>query len=219
MKNIITVVHYFRQFAALQIFTIYLRYLIGGAFVMAAVGMGKLSSIPVPVGASADQPLQELEPIQLFFRVMAESGLYWNFIGWSQIAAGALLLTQRFASLGAALFFGIILNIFIITVSYGFSGTPVVTGLMLLAATFLLLWDIEKWQFLFSPYTNENLPPPQHLKIIGRPYWEMQGAILLVLIFALYAAGYDVSIQIVACFLTGFTGFVLYWFIRKPAPS
>lgn len=182
---------------------------------MAAIGMGKLSSSPIPLMFSADKSLDELEPIQLFFRVMAESGLYWNFIGWSQVIAGGFLMTQRFASLGAVLFFGIILNIFVITVAYGFTGTPIVTGLMLLAVVFLLLWDIEKWQFLFRPYTLENLPPPQPMPHIGKPFWEILGLVLFLLIFALYALGYDVIIQMIACLLLGLVGFILYFLVQK----
>lgn len=215
MTPLIRFVSYFRKFKVLQIFTIYLRYLIGGSFVMAAVGMGKLSATPIPLALAADKPIQELEPIQLFFRVMAESGLYWNFIGWSQVIAGGLLMTQRFASLGAAMFLGIILNIFVITVSYGFTGTPIVTGLMLVAVLFLLLWDIEKWQFLFRPYSIENLSPPQSLQIIGKTFWEILGLVLFILIFSLYALGFDILIQMASCLSVGLIGFVLYFLLPR----
>lgn len=215
MNKLIKLICFFRKFKALQIFTIYLRYLIGGSFVMAAIGMGNLSANPFPLALAANKPIQDLEPIQLFFRVMAESGLYWNFIGWSQIIAGGLLMTQRFASFGAAMFFGIILNIFVITVSYGFTGTPIVTGLMLLAVSFLLLWDIEKWQFLFRPYTNKNLTAPQPLQVIGKPFWEILGLVLFILIITLYVLGYDIIIQMASCLLLGLIGFVLYFLLPK----
>jgi uncharacterized membrane protein YphA (DoxX/SURF4 family) len=95
----------------LQIFTIYLRYLIGGAFVIAAIGMGKLSGEAMPI-AEINKPIQDLQPIQQFFRIMAVSGLYWQFIGWSQIACGAMLMVQKWAKMGAVIFFVIMLNIF-----------------------------------------------------------------------------------------------------------
>ena len=186
---------------------------------MAAVGMGKLSKLPEPLLNSTNIPLDELEPMQLFFRVMVESGMYWNFIGWSQILAGGLLMTQRFASLGAAIFFGIILNIFVITFSYGFIGTPVVTGLMLLTTIFLILWDIEKWQFIFRPYSLENLLPPQSLSIIGKPFWEVLGVLMFVLIFILYFTGYNITFQIITCLLIGFTGFVIFFLLQRRSPS
>src|ERR1043165_269514 len=98
MDRLITIVNYFRQFKTLQIFTIYLRYLIGGAFVIAAFGMGKFNNQELLI-SSPGVSIEKLEPIQQFFRVMATSGLYWKFIGWSQVIAGVLLMTQRFAKL------------------------------------------------------------------------------------------------------------------------
>ena len=125
-----------KQKPFLQIFTIYVRYLIGGAFIIAAIGMGKLGGPKVDIMGASAAPLNDsISRIALFFKVMQESGLYWSFIGWSQIIAGVLLISQRFSKLGAAIFFGLILNIFIITLSYDFRGTPIITGLMLLATT------------------------------------------------------------------------------------
>lgn len=62
--------------------------------------------------------------------------------------AAILLVIPRTATIGALLYFPIILNIFVITVSMHFIGTPFITGLMLLANLFLLVWDIDKLQKL-----------------------------------------------------------------------
>lgn len=83
-------------------------------------------------------------PIGFFFEALYQTGLYWQFLGFSQVLAAVLLLIPRFATLGALIYFPIIANIFVITVSMNFRGTPVITSLMLLAVTFLLLWDIDK---------------------------------------------------------------------------
>ena len=48
------------------------------------------------------------------FETLYQSGLYWKFIGISQLIAAFLLMTQRFSKLGALSFFPIILNIFFI---------------------------------------------------------------------------------------------------------
>ncbi|MCB9231938.1 MAG: hypothetical protein H6581_09760 [Bacteroidia bacterium] len=164
-----------KQFTLPQLFTIYLRYLIGLAFIIAAIGMGKLGGKVDLLGAHS-APIQDLEPIQQFFRVMMDSGFYWKFIGWTQILAGVLLATQRFARVGALIFFGIILNIFIITLSYGFHGTPVVTGLMLLATTWLLVWDLPALLILFTDKIPAQSPAPG---IISRPFWAWQGLALV----------------------------------------
>jgi hypothetical protein len=93
---------------------------------------------------------------------MYASGLYWKFIGWGQLMAGLILMTQRWSTFGAVLFFPIITNIFIITLSYEFAGTPLITFLMLLANLYLLLWDWNKLKFLFSnnnfDFRDDNPP-------------------------------------------------------------
>ena len=45
--------------------------------------------------------------------------------------AGLLLLTQRCALLGALAYVSIMANILVITLSYDFGGTPIITGLLL----------------------------------------------------------------------------------------
>lgn len=95
--------HRLKELIVLQVFTVYLRYLIGGAFIIAAFGMGKVRGTANLMG-SLHQPIEQLAPIQQFFRVMQDSGIYWQFIGWSQIIAGALLMTQKLSRLGAIIF-------------------------------------------------------------------------------------------------------------------
>lgn len=61
-------------------------------------------------------------PVGFFFEAMYRTGFYWNFLGLAQVAASVLLIFPRTATLGAVVFFPIILNIFLITVSVGFAG-------------------------------------------------------------------------------------------------
>lgn len=199
-----------KQKSFLQIFTIYLRYLIGGAFIIAAFGMGKISGSSNLIN-SMDHPIQDLQPIQQFFRVMTESGLYWKFIGWTQIAAGVLLMSQRFSKLGALIFFGLILNIFIITVAYEFTGTPVVTGLMLLATTYLIVWDYRS--FLFLVQDSVELKPLQ-LNIIDRPYWMWLGLLMITSIFILALVRTHILVQLGVPFVEGLLGFILFFVLK-----
>lgn len=98
-------------------------------------------------------------PVGRFFEAMYQTGGYWEFLGWMQVVAGVLLLVPRTACLGALLFLGLMTNIFVITVALDFGGTPVVTGLMLLAVVFLVLWDFHRWKpILFATPPQE--PPP-----------------------------------------------------------
>lgn len=86
-----------------------------------------------------------------FFEAMYQTGLYWNFLGLAQVIAGVLLLVPWTATLGAAVTFPLVLNIFLITISVGFGGTPFVTGGMLLAATFLVCWDYHRLKAILWP--------------------------------------------------------------------
>ncbi|MEW6126006.1 MAG: hypothetical protein AB1757_03000 [Acidobacteriota bacterium] len=83
-------------------------------------------------------------PVGFFFEAFYRTGFYWNFIGLAQLTAALLLLIPRTTTLGAVIYFPIILNIFLITVSMHFTGTPVITGAMLLASIYLLCWDFDK---------------------------------------------------------------------------
>lgn len=210
MDKAISIIAHFRQFGFLQIFTIYVRYLIGGAFVVAAFGMGKFNNQELLI-SSPGVSIEKLEPIQQFFRVMATSGLYWKFIGLSQVVAGLLLMTQRFAKLGAALFFGMILNIFIITVSYGFSGTPIVTGLMLLAATYLIVWDFESFQFIFRKPTVRTATQP--LRFADRKYWMIAGVFMFAYILLCVMLKYNMVYQLAGCVVLGFGALVLFFMV------
>ncbi|HYW14083.1 MAG TPA: hypothetical protein VE871_19115 [Longimicrobium sp.] len=100
--------------------------------------------------------------IGAFFEVMYQSGEYWRFIGAAQVLAGILMLIPRTATLGAVLFTPVIASIFVITLSYDFGGTPLVTGMMLLATLYLLCWDWHRVRPLLSEAPREPLPLAVH---------------------------------------------------------
>jgi hypothetical protein len=215
MNNFIDFVEKCKQFSFLQIFTIFLRYLIGGGFVIAAFGMGKFSGQELLI-SHAGAPIETLEPLQQFFRIMSTSGLYWQFIGFSQVIGGGLLMTQRFAKLGAVIFFALILNIFVITIAFNFKGTPMVTGLMLLATTFLILWDINSFQFIFRSPVKENLNPSLTLAVLDHPFWTGTGTFMLATIVALAFMKINSALQMGIVFIEGLLAFCIYIFsLRK----
>lgn len=122
-------------------FTIFIRCLLATAFI--PTGMVKLLGHRF-TAISVDSPIGS------FFEAMYQTGVYWNFLGFCQVAAGVLLLFPRVAHLGALIFLPIIVNIFVITVSMRFGGTPFVTGLMLLAVAFICLWDFHRWRGIIT---------------------------------------------------------------------
>jgi hypothetical protein len=135
----------------LQLAVIYTRYLLGGAFVFAS--LVKLQGERFTQVKGAGSPFHSPEHL---FETLYQSGLYWQFLGLMQFIAGLLLLTQRYALLGALLFLPIIANIYVITLSYDFGVTHLITGAMLLATAGLLVWDWNRVRIVRRPSLSAN---------------------------------------------------------------
>ncbi|MCU0493189.1 MAG: hypothetical protein MUD01_16510 [Chloroflexaceae bacterium] len=142
-------------FAPLYVFTAITRGLLAVAFVPS--GLIKLLGNRFTV-------LPTSTPVGFFFEALYQSGGYYRFIGLAQLLAALLLLFPGTATLGAVVYFPIILNIFVITVAINFQGTPIITGLMLLASLYLLCWDYDKLKVLL-PLVNQ--PGPAPLRPVG----------------------------------------------------
>ena len=123
----------------LKVFTVLTRVLLA---------LGFLPSGLTKVGGNRFTSLGLDNPVGFFFEAMYRTGFYWRFLGLCQLAAAVLLVVPRTATVGALVYFPLILNIFVITVSLHFTGTPFITGLMLLANLYLLCWDYDKLKHL-----------------------------------------------------------------------
>jgi len=180
----------------IQVFIIYTRYLIGGAFVFASLIKIKGNRFTGESGAS-----NPIHSAWHFFETMYQSGLYWKFIGVSQLVAGLLLMTQKYSKLGALLNLPIILNIFIITISYYFAYTPIITGLMLLANVILILWEWDELKILF------NLPPitDKYMRLEKDRLWQVTGLILFTftVIYRISVEKYNFGFWFITCFIAG----------------
>jgi hypothetical protein len=178
-----------------QIFIIYTRYLIGVAFVFACII--KIKGKRFTTYSHEDAPIGST---MHFFEVLYQTGLYWQFIGWAQLLAGFLLMTQRYAKLGALVNFPILLNVFVITISMEFGGTPLITGLMLLANAMLLIWHWGELKSLINlPYTPEPKDQEENKSL-----WAIAGLLLF-----LFTAGYRVLFDMYNPFFWFGTGFII----------
>lgn len=105
-------------------------------------------------------------PMGHYLEALHTTGYYYTFIGVVQVAAALLLLIPRTATLGAVLYFPIILNICILSFAVRFDGSLFTAPLMVLANLYLLGWDYDRWKFIlpFNHQTiSEPLPKPKSL--------------------------------------------------------
>jgi hypothetical protein len=87
-------------------------------------------------------------------------GLWGLFVAWSQVVIGLLLMSQRFATIGAIMCVPLISNILIITIALGFKGTPYLNTFLLCLNLFLLAADYHKLKFLFMDDVSEAKKVP-----------------------------------------------------------
>lgn len=203
---------FYRGITFFQLFTIYTRYLIGSAFVIAAIAMGKLSGDVMPLATDPNAPPDSAGHL---FNSFSHSGLYWRFIGWTQVLSGLLLMTQRFAKLGALIFYPLIINIYLITVSYGFAGTPYITGLMTLAATYLLVWDFNSLKYIFSRPKATNFVESGVLPVAEHGYWIILGFIIFLTIPSCFFLKINIFIVMLICLAEGLIALPVFFLIRK----
>ena len=85
------------------------------------------------------------------FAFFATLGPWWALVGWTQIAAGVLLVTQRFATAAALALFGVTVNIAAINAALWpeFGTTMGLTAYALVALTLLLWHDLDRWEYVF----------------------------------------------------------------------
>lgn len=198
----------FKKNIYLQLLVIYTRFLIGGTFVFASIIKIKGKRFTGNSG--------EFEPIHSawhFFETLYQSGLYWQFLGVSQFLAGALLMSQRYSLLGAILFLPIITNIFVITLSYYFALTPVITGSLLLTNLFLLIWDWDRVKVLFDfPANNQSV-----FFIEKEGIWSYIGLTLLIFTttYRVFFDEYNVIFWGITSFAIGIIGLIIWKLKRR----
>lgn len=94
-------------------------------------------------------------PMGNYLEALYHTGYYYPFIGYVQVTAAILLLIPGTATLGAVLYFPVILNICILSLAVGFDGSLVTSPLMVLANLYLLGWDYDKLKYIF-PFNHRK---------------------------------------------------------------
>lgn len=138
-----------KQSVLLQYFTAFNRVILATAFIPS--GMTKL------LGNRFTQISMD-NPVGLFFEAFYQTHGWYRFVGFAQVLAAVLLLIPRTSTLGATIFFPIVLNIMIITWSIDFKGTKYITLLMFLSNLYLICWDYDKFKPIL-PFSNDAKKP------------------------------------------------------------
>jgi hypothetical protein len=159
----------------LQLFTAFTRILLAVGFIPPSIK--KIINVPFTV-------LPDSNPVGHYFNALYQTGFYYQFLGWGQLAAAILLLFPRTAHLGALMFLPIIVNIAVLTSSVGFAGTNYITALMALACTYLVAWDYDRLKpILFGGRGEKSRVFP--MELIGLPILFAIGGAVLTGFFAL----------------------------------
>jgi hypothetical protein len=134
----------------LWLFSIFCRLALALGFIPAAIV--KLIDERFASGLHANHPMGH------YLEALHQTGYYYTFIGVVQLAAAIFLLVPRTVTLGAFLYFPVILNITILTYATRFDGSLFTAPLMTLANLYLLGWNYEKWKYIlpFNQPANDN---------------------------------------------------------------
>lgn len=122
-----------RRWASLCV--VNLRLLIGFAFLPA--GLKKVLAEPFTAA-------ENVGPFHEFLRAFHATGFFYQFVGGIQLLAALLLLSQRFAALGAALVLPLLTAILVLCWSTGVYPTATVVTLMFLGTLALLAWELPR---------------------------------------------------------------------------
>jgi len=124
-------------------------------------------------------------PIGFFFEAMYQTGPFWHFIGFMQVAAAVCLLIPATATLGAVMFVPIIFSIVLVTHGIGFGATAWITTFMLLSAIYLVCWDADRmWAGLSSVVGKRtaSMPLLAGASIAEKTGWVMGGIVGMMLV-------------------------------------
>jgi uncharacterized membrane protein YphA (DoxX/SURF4 family) len=138
-----------KQNSWLWLFSVFCRVALAAGFFPS--GMVKIMDERFASGLSVNHPMGH------YLEALHHTGYYYTFIGIVQVTAAIMLLIPRTVTLGAFLYFPIILNITILTYAMRFDGSLFTAPLMTLANLYLLGWNYEKWKYIlpFNRLAND----------------------------------------------------------------
>lgn len=147
------------------------------ALLRIALGFALLpSGLKKVLGAPFTDPANH-GPFHDFLHAFYATGFFYTFVGLSQLVTAFLLMTQRFASLGAIFLAPIVTVILVLCWSTGVYPTASVVTAMFLGTLLLVLWDQAKWRPLLFPDPQRApwLTPSSPPELAGTRRWGLCG--------------------------------------------
>jgi len=132
----------------LRYFAVFNRVALAAGFLPA--GLVKITGERFASGLAVNHPMGH------YLEALHHTGFYYTSIGVMQVLAAGLLLIPGTVTLGAFLYFPIILNICILTYATRFDGSLFTAPLMVLANLYLLGWTYDQWKYIL-PFNRRAL--------------------------------------------------------------
>jgi uncharacterized membrane protein YphA (DoxX/SURF4 family) len=156
-----------------NLFVVNLRIFLGFAFVPA--GLKKLIDEPFTDPANRGA-------FHEFLHALHATGYFYQFVGIMQLTVAVLLMTQRFAALGALIALPIFGTITVFCWSTRAYFTAFMVTLMLLGTLGLLVWDHHRWRgLLASDRRGAQIRVPALPPVVDLGLWQRCGAAVLLL--------------------------------------
>jgi uncharacterized membrane protein YphA (DoxX/SURF4 family) len=152
---------------------LYVRLYLGA--VMLSYGATKVLPVQFaspPSPSTLVQPFGDSSPHNLLWNFMASSRVYRVFSGLAEVVGGALLFVPRVTTLGALVCAGVLMNVFMLNISYDF-GAKLFSLHLLLMSLFLMVPDLGRlagllvlnrrieaapsWSFFRRPWLNRAI--------------------------------------------------------------
>lgn len=169
------------------LFSIFCRLSLAYAFIVA--GMVKI------LGERFASGLSIIHPMGAYLEALHHTGYYYTTIGIAQVLAAILLIIPRTVTLGALLYFPIIVNIWILSLAVRFEGSFVTSPLMVLANIYILIWNYDKLKYIlpFKKFSNYGIVERPKKYSNKFPILFFAGVISTVgLTIAIFVFGYEV---------------------------
>ena len=168
------------------LFSIFCRLTLAYAFIVA--GLVKI------LGERFASGLSVIHPMGSYLEALHHTGYYYTFIGIAQVVAAILLIIPRTVTLGALLYFPIIVNIWLLSYAVRFEGSVVTSPLMVLANLYLLVWNYDRLRFIlpFRQFSNIGIIQKPTKYSTKFPFLFFTGVVITVVLTIAFARfGYD----------------------------